>query len=420
MAVWLLLRTGGNKYNHTYAQSRAVFHSVFRIHKYRIYVSKLSMRPVSILTMSFLVVTVLSYGMAPAFAQSDEKPSSRPELQILPTADFGLEVQDGRTLYANGQSVTVTGQIDGYADQTIKQAVAARVMHLTEATDTKDAILSLVWFGQVVPNADGTFTISFKAGGPLWKQNGDYHVAAYYGGTNRDIVTIEFTGAGSNLFDDKSDAPPKDVAPVDKTPDVPPPPDKKDDPPPPPPPPDKKDDPPPPPPPPDKKDDPPPPPPPADPICGTGTQLVNGTCEVIPPPSGNDNGGGGCLIATAAFGSELAPQVQMLRELRENTLLSTAYGTSFMTGFNQMYYVFSPAIADLERENPVFRDAVRASITPMISTLSIMTLADPGSEEQVLGLGISVIALNLVMYVAAPALIVFGAYRYVSSRRQKL
>ena len=58
--------------------------------------------------------------------------------------------------------------------------------------------------------------------------------------------------------------------------------------------------------------------------------------------------GGGCLIATAAFGSEIAPQVQFLRELRDNTVLQTESGTSFMTGFNQFYYSFSPAVADYE------------------------------------------------------------------------
>ncbi len=126
--------------------------------------------------------------------------------------------------------------------------------------------------------------------------------------------------------------------------------------------------------------------------------------------------GGGCLIATAAFGSELAPQVQFLREVRDNTLLSTTSGATFMTGFNHIYYSFSPAVADLERENPAFREAVKLFITPMLSTLSIMALADEGSESQVLGLGISVIALNLGMYIAAPTAVGFAVSRHLKSQ----
>ncbi len=117
----------------------------------------------------------------------------------------------------------------------------------------------------------------------------------------------------------------------------------------------------------------------------------------------DDKGGGGCLIATAAYGTELAFQVQFLREIRDNAVMGTTSGMAFMTGFNQLYYSFSPTIADWQRENPVFQDAVRAFITPMVSTLSIMTLAGSGSEAEIFGLGISVIALNLGMYVAAPA-----------------
>ena len=129
-----------------------------------------------------------------------------------------------------------------------------------------------------------------------------------------------------------------------------------------------------------------------------------------------DEEGGGCLIATATFGSELAPQVQFLREVRDNTLLSTTSGATFMTGFNQLYYSFSPTIADFQRENPAFREAVKISITPMLSTLSIMTLANEGSESQVLGLGASVIALNLGMYIAAPAAVGFAVRKHLKSR----
>ena len=140
--------------------------------------------------------------------------------------------------------------------------------------------------------------------------------------------------------------------------------------------------------------------------------IVNGKCVII-----EKSQGGGCLIATATYGSELAPQVQFLREVRDNTLLSTESGSSFMTGFNSLYYSFSPAVADLERESPVFREAVKLFIAPMLSTLSIMTLADEGSESSVLGLGISVIALNLGMYIAAPAIIGFKVRSHLKSRK---
>jgi peptidyl-prolyl cis-trans isomerase B (cyclophilin B) len=116
--------------------------------------------------------------------------------------------------------------------------------------------------------------------------------------------------------------------------------------------------------------------------------------------------GGGCLIATATYGSELAPQVQQLRELRDNQLLNTESGTAFMSGFNEFYYSFSPIIADYQRENPYFKEAVKLAITPMISTLSLMENAE--SESEVLGLGLSVIVLNLGMYLGAPAIVIIG------------
>jgi len=118
--------------------------------------------------------------------------------------------------------------------------------------------------------------------------------------------------------------------------------------------------------------------------------------------------GGGCLIATATFGSEMAPQVQQLRELRDNSLLSTQSGTTFMAGFNQLYYSFSPTIADLEREHPAFREAVKLAITPMISSLSILNYVEMDSEAEVLGYGISLILLNVGMYVGIPAIVIVG------------
>ena len=116
--------------------------------------------------------------------------------------------------------------------------------------------------------------------------------------------------------------------------------------------------------------------------------------------------GGGCLIATAAFGSEMAPQVQLLREIRDNKVLQTESGSAFMTGFNQFYYSFSPAVADYERENPAFKETVKLTLTPMLTSLAILNYVDIDSEEEMLGYGIGIILLNIGMYFVAPAIII--------------
>jgi hypothetical protein len=120
----------------------------------------------------------------------------------------------------------------------------------------------------------------------------------------------------------------------------------------------------------------------------------------------NTEEGGGCLIATAAFGSELAPQVQFLREIRDNTVLQTESGISFMTGFNQFYYSFSPTIADYERENSTFKEAVKITLTPLLTSLTLLQYADIDSESEMLGYGIGIILLNIGMYFVAPAVLI--------------
>lgn len=339
-----------------------------------------------------------------------------------------LQIDTSSEEYGNGDRVAITGKVKKSGGD-LANAVTFIV------TDPSN---NIVHVGQVMPSADGSFTYNkILATGPKWKDAGTYQVVASYGGSFKSTISFAYTGGGS--------APPPSEKPpeADRTPPPPPEPVElgiapfvEDD-----------------------KDpqyyvdryvnepefkkwfddnfseydsiyhavgmsEPPPPPPPAPPAevkepekpepeppkCGPGTEPdEDGICQLVPqkpepapaPPA--DDRRSGCLIATAAYGSELAPQVQMLREIRDGTLYSTASGASFMAGFNQVYYLFSPTIADWERQNPAFKGAVQAAITPMLSSLGVMALADPGSEYQVLGYGISVIALNLGMYVAAPA-----------------
>jgi len=117
-----------------------------------------------------------------------------------------------------------------------------------------------------------------------------------------------------------------------------------------------------------------------------------------------DSQGGGCLIATATFDSEMSEQVQQLRELRDNSLLQTEYGTAFVKSFNQFYYSFSPLVADYERENALFKEAIKITITPMLLSLSVLNYVDIDSEQTVLGYGIGIISLNAMMYLGLPIL----------------
>jgi len=318
------------------------------------------MRLTGFLAFALLSISILSYGISgAAFATSDPNPA--------------LPVSTDLDLISNGGSVKLSGTIPDYDSSSGKG--------LTFIITSPDN--NIVRIGQLTPSSDGSFTASFVAGGPLWKLNGDYTVKLQYG-ADKSEVSVNYVG-GEFVGTPVEPEPPVVTDPEPPVVTDPEPPVVTD----------------------------PEPPVVTDPTCGAGTTLVNGICQVVK----DDENGGGCLIATAAYGSELAPQVQFLREIRDNTVMSTSSGIAFMSGFNQLYYSFSPTIADMERENPMFQEAVRAFITPMVSTLSIMTLADDGSEVEVLGLGISVIALNLGMYIAAPALIGFKVNRIIKSRK---
>jgi len=142
--------------------------------------------------------------------------------------------------------------------------------------------------------------------------------------------------------------------------------------------------------------------------------ITVGDAFAQPDNKGNGDENGGCLIATATFGSELAPQVQQLREIRDNTILKTSSGVAFMTSFNQFYYSFSPTIADFEREQPIFKEVMKVALTPMLSSLSLLNHVNIDSEQEMMGYGISLILLNIGMYVGVP---LFGILKFNQSRK---
>ena len=82
-----------------------------------------------------------------------------------------------------------------------------------------------------------------------------------------------------------------------------------------------------------------------------------------------------CLIATATFGSPMAPQVQQLREFREGNIYSTKSGTQFMTAFNTWYYSFSPAVGIFIDQHPSTKPPMRIILTPLLGILSLSKMS---------------------------------------------
>jgi hypothetical protein len=273
-----------------------------------------------------------------------------------------LSVTTNKEFYADGGTIIISGFVKNFDASDPQKSMDVSITIWAPNGN-------LATIAQVSPNSDGNYSTIVKAAGMI-STEGDYTVKAKWGAQSNQIVfkfngssgapppvaeeqegTTDTINAGS--FDPE---PALDEEPVMES---------------------------------------------SQPVCGPGTELKNNVCVA------EQQKGGGCLIATAAFGSEMAPQVQFLREIRDNTVLQTQSGSTFMTGFNQFYYSFSPAIADYERENSAFKETVKIAITPMLASLAILNYVDIDSEEEMLGYGIGIILLNIGMYFIAPAAIIF-------------
>jgi len=80
------------------------------------------------------------------------------------------------------------------------------------------------------------------------------------------------------------------------------------------------------------------------------------------------------VIATASYGSALAPEVQLLRDFRDNQILRTSAGSSFMIVFNAWYYSFSPAVASQISTSPAEMTVMRGVLYPLVGILKLSSL----------------------------------------------
>jgi hypothetical protein len=316
------------------------------------------------LAFTLLSISILSFGLTGAVnAQSN----------VLP-----LSVLTESSDYTTGNSIEISGYVKTLAEY--EQAVSVMIIGPNG---------NMVFIDQILPDSSGNYSTSTVAGGTM-SSSGEYEIRAQYG-AQKITNTFNFISGDAPVKVTPTPEPtPEPVAEPTPEPVAEPTPEPVAE---------------------------PTPEPMVEQVvnCGPGTESVNGVCQVVQTTSQESEEGGGCLIATAAYGSEMSPQVQLLREIRDNQLMNTESGTAFMSTFNNVYYSFSPAIADLERQSPIFKEVVKVGLTPMISSLSLMESAN--SESEVLGLGLSVIMLNLGMYIAAPALIGMKVHQQIKSRK---
>ncbi len=78
-----------------------------------------------------------------------------------------------------------------------------------------------------------------------------------------------------------------------------------------------------------------------------------------------------CFIATATYGSELSPEVSLLRNLRDKKISQTVAGRNFMLLFNSFYYSFSPQVASVISSHPLVRSAAKLLLYPLIGLLYV-------------------------------------------------
>jgi hypothetical protein len=99
-------------------------------------------------------------------------------------------------------------------------------------------------------------------------------------------------------------------------------------------------------------------------------------------------GAGGCFIATAAYGTPMAGEIQILREFRDEYLLPNPVGKAL----TNLYYEFSPPIAEFITEHPSLKPVVRAGLLPAVAMSTIAVNTSPAEKAAVIGLLVLVAA----------------------------
>ena len=153
----------------------------------------------------------------------------------------------------------------------------------------------------------------------------------------------------------------------------------------------------------------------ADPNSATTTCTISGdgTLRMAQTRSG-------CVVATAAYGSELAPEVTYMRHVRDNMIGSNHVGRMLVDGWNTFYYSWSPPIAEWITNSKTLQAAFRILLLPLIATVHLTAFIYTTTAIFNLTLA-SVIAFlfatisSMALYVVIPVISFRAIYKKIHS-----
>jgi GH35 family endo-1,4-beta-xylanase len=101
-----------------------------------------------------------------------------------------------------------------------------------------------------------------------------------------------------------------------------------------------------------------------------------------------------CFIATAAYGMPMAEEIEILREFRDEYLLTSPLGRALV----DLYYKVSPLIAEFITEHPRLKPIVRAGLLPVVVMSTIAVNTTPAEKTAIAGL-VALVSVAVAIWV---------------------
>jgi len=131
------------------------------------------------------------------------------------------------------------------------------------------------------------------------------------------------------------------------------------------------------------------------------------------------------VIATAAYGSAMAPDVVYMRHVRDNLIGSTPTGRVLVDAFSAFYYSWSPPLAERIAGSGLLRAVFRVLLLPLVGIVHVTALTFTGMASMTGSFDAASVAafvtaatMTLAVYVGLPVLMVVKLERAIRTHRQ--